>query len=97
MFFWASLENHSDLLLRELAKRMKTKRNTNIDHSHYNYENAYSPTKNNSYGLKSMSTLKFELQGKAWDLSKMRISYKLTKRTKFARSFKTFSYKQTAS
>ena len=80
MFTSASFENHWDMLLREFAKK-RQKRNINIGNSKI-HENAFCPKKqNNSYLLVPINTLKFELQGCGWELSKMRISYKLTKIT----------------
>ena len=37
-----------------------------------------------------MNTLKFEIKGGDWDLSMMRISYKLTKRTNSEKFLKNF-------
>ena len=68
---------------------MKRKRNTHSDQSQKFYENVPCPANQNiNYEIISKDTLIFELQEIGWDLSMMRISYKLTKKEQKLKNLK---------
>ena len=73
---WASFENNWTLFLRECAKRKKQILTT---HNTFMKTHIFQQTIHQLPG--NISRNFFELQGVGWDLSMMRISYKLTKRT----------------
>ena len=86
MFIWITFEYRWDLLLPDCATREKEQKYS------INFMNTQivSRKQNISYKIKSAGMLIFEFQGIGWDLSMVRISYKLRKWTrkneKFANS-----------
>ena len=69
------------MLLREIAKR-REKETQIVTAYKFFMKTQMSNKQNLSYDIIIIETLVFELKGIRWDLSMMRISYKLTKRTK---------------
>ena len=74
-FIWTTYENPRDLLLCECAKRREQQTQ--------NFQNAFLSNKQNiSCDKISNDMLTFEIQENGWDLSILRKSFKLTKKTK---------------
>ena len=105
-FICRTFENNWDLLLPECAKK-KRKRKTNTTLTNLLRKRVLSTNQNQniSYNIITVDMLIFEIQGIEFDLSKTRLSYRLTKRTtKTEKSlkkyniinFKTIRYKLTA-
>ena len=82
-------ENHWDLLLRKYSKK-KSEKETKILTTHKTLMKAYRPPQNISYDIISIDMLIFELHRIEWDLSVMRIRYKLTIRTTKTEKFEKF-------
>ena len=87
-FSWAIFENLWDLLLTECAKRRE--KETSIPLTKLLRKRILSNKQSISYNIISEGMLDFEKQGFGWDLSMMRISYKLTKRKTKSEKFEKF-------
>ena len=87
-FSWAIFENLWDLLLTECDKRRE--KETSIPLTKLLRKRILSNKQSISSDIISVSMLDFEKQGIGWNLSMMRISYKLTKRTTKSEKLKNF-------